>query len=359
VKDIEFVVDMDVHLSEKQDDILPYLEDPFASLLDLPENVDEHGFQGELYPKPGVLSPVATGDVKPETVRDPEDLLAGMEMLDVDASVIGPGLNTWLSAVNHDKLAAGLAHAYNSYLLDVYLDNHEELYGAVAIAPQRPHNAAEEIRERANERGIVAVYLPGGGLHPPLGDEKYYPIFEACEDTGLPMLIHNGGTITMQNFPYQFQGLKRYLGIHAIGHPFTHITNLVSMIIHGIPVRYPDVDIVMQESGIGWIPYIMRRLDHEYASKKHDAPMLEKLPSEYILDQFYFTSQPIEGTSDPEYVGYMARLFEAENNLMFSSDYPHLDFDTPNELINLLKHEFSDDEINNIYGQTATEILDI
>jgi predicted TIM-barrel fold metal-dependent hydrolase len=53
----------------------------------------------------------------------------------------------------------------------------------------------------------------------------------------------------------------------------------------------------------------------------------------------------------------MVRLMGVESNLMFSSDYPHLDFDYTDEMMKLLP-SFDNDELNNIYGRTALEVFD-
>ena len=83
--------------------------------------------------------------------------------------------------------------------------------------------------------------------------------------------------------------------------------------------------------------------------------MLEKPPSEYVLDRCYFTSQPLEGADDPEYLESMIRLFDGAENLMFSTDYPHFDFDNADVLAKGLS-AFDDDELAAIYGGTAMEV---
>jgi predicted TIM-barrel fold metal-dependent hydrolase len=133
------------------------------------------------------------------------------------------------------------------------------------------------------------------------------------------------------------------------------MTHLTDMIVRGTPVRFPDLEFVYQEAGLGWVPYMMRRLDNEYSEKREDAPMLEQMPSEYIRDQFYFTSQPVEGSKDSQYITSIVDLMGV-NNLMFSSDYPHLDFDHSGELLRALRGSFTGEELNNVYGQTALDV---
>lgn len=355
--DIDTVVDSDVHLTERQSDILPYIEEPFDEMLSRSSGED-YGYLSNLYPTPGFLTPVTTGKVQSDSVRSPDDVRSGMEMLETDRSILTPTQNLYLACVHHDDLAGALASAYNEYLLDTYINPDDGLYGAVVVPPQKPRRGAEEIEKHADEPGIVAAFIPSGGVHPPLGDETYNPIYEAAETAGLPVMMHNAAGTMMKNFPQQFNGLDRYLSAHVPAHAMQHMVNLSSLITKGVPERYSDLEFVVQEAGVGWIPYFMRRFDAEYSGKREDAPMLEQPPSEYIRDQFYFTSQPLEGADDPQYIEHTLRMFDGSENLMFSSDFPHLDFDHSDELLSMLRGKFSDEEISNIYGGTALSVYE-
>jgi len=353
---LETIVDCDFHLTERQEDFLPYLPEPWSKVFGRSRG-DDYGFLSSLYPSAGLVNPITTGKVQSESVRSTEEARDGMDLIQSDRVVVTPTLNLYLGCVRNEELAAALAHAYNEWIIDEILDPDDGIYGAAVVAPQLPAMAAEEIDERADEEAISAVFFPGGGISPLAGDSEYYPIYEAAEDNGLPIMMHNASGNMMKAFPKAFENLTRFLSAHTVAHPMIHMCNMTDMLTRGVPVRYPDLEFVIQEAGIGYVPYFMRRIDHEYHSKKEDAPMLEKEPSEYIRDNFYITSQPVEGTGDAEYVDQMVRLMGGEENLMFSSDYPHLDFDYTDELMNLLR-SFDDEEINNVYGQTALEVFD-
>lgn len=353
---LETIVDCDFHVTERQEDFFPYLPDPWKQIFSRSRG-DDYGFLGNVYPSAGLVNPITTGKVQSNAVRSREEALEGMELIHSDRTVLTPTLNLYLGCVRNEDLAAALAHAYNEWLLDEVVSPEDGLYGAALIAPQKPREAVAEIEKRKSEEGIVAVFYPSGGLFPLAGDEKYHPIYEAAEEADLPIMMHNASGNMMMSFPSQFRSLNRFLSVHIVAHPMMHMCTMADLITRGVPVRFPDLNFVMQEAGLGYIPYFMRRFDHEYHSKKEDAPMLEKEPSEYIRDQFYFTSQPVEGTGDPKYVNSIVRLLGGEDNLMFSSDYPHLDFDYTDELMKLLT-DFDNDEINNVYGQTALDVFD-
>jgi len=353
---LDTIVDCDFHVTERQEDIMPYLPEPWSKVFSRNKG-DDYGFLSSLYPSAGLVNPITTGKVQSNAVRSKEEAQVGMDLIHSDKVVTTPTLNLYLGCIRNEELAAALAYAYNEWLLDTMIDVDKGMYGAAVVAPQKPHLAAEEIDDRADEDGICAVFFPGGGIAPLAGADKYHPIYEAAEDNGLPVMMHNASGNMMMAFPKAFENLTRFLSAHVVAHPMIHMCNLADMITRGIPVRFPDLEFVVQEAGVGYIPYFMRRFDHEYHSKKEDAPMLEQEPSGYLRDNFYFTSQPLEGTSDPEYVDSMVRLMSGETNLMFSSDYPHLDFDYTDELMKLLP-SFDDDELNAIYGGTALEVFD-
>ncbi|SEH42766.1 hypothetical protein SAMN05192561_101946 [Halopenitus malekzadehii] len=356
--DLGTIVDTDFHLTERQEDIFPYLESPFDEMLTSASG-DDYGYLGRVYPATGMVYSVTMGKADSETVRTREDVLAGKEFIGWDAAIATPTQNLYLGAVHHDDLAAGLATAYNNWLLDEIVDTDEGIYGAAVVAPQKPVKAAEEVDRRADEDGIAAVMIPSGSVDPTLGNERYYPLYEACERAGLPIKMHNAGGTMMTRFPSTWKSMSRALPVHVTSHNMMHQTNLADMLTQGVPVRFPDLEFVVQESGLGWYPYFMRRMDHDYMGAKWDAPMLEKLPSEYLDDQFYLTSQPVEGADDPQYLNAVMRLFDGDENLMFSSDYPHFDFDDTDALLRILRSEFDGQALRNVYGETATEVYDL
>jgi len=353
--DLETVIDCDFHLTERQADFLPYLPDPFDSMLNREDTVDNMGYVKSLYPSAGLLTPINTGKVQNEPVRTREAVKEGMDLLGVEHPVLTPTQNLYLGCVHHDDLAAGLAHAYNQWLLDQILEPDAGIYGAAVIAPQKPEQAAEEIDDRADEDGIVAVFVPSGGINPLLGHDVYHPIYEAAEAAGLPVMFHNASGTQLLSFPQQFQATNRYLSNHATTHSMLHMSHLTDMLVRGVFVKY-DLEFVFQEAGIGWVPYITRRLDNEYREKREDAPMLERLPSEYIDEACYFTSQPLEGADDPEYIKSIVSLM-GPDNLLFSSDYPHLDFDHSDALFRAIRGSFDEDAVVDVYGETAQRVF--
>jgi predicted TIM-barrel fold metal-dependent hydrolase len=356
IDQIETIVDTDVHTTEDLvDDLFPHLPDPFDELLNIKKRTYE---AGKVLPSAGYVTPNDYGTVDIREVNEPEHVHEAIDQFDLDRVVLTGGHTLRLGMAHHEELASALATAYNDWTLETLVDTVDDCYAACVVAPDRPEEAAEEIDDRAGEDGIVGVLVPSGGVTPPLGREKYFPIYEAAEDNDLPLMFHGAGTSGISTFPTHWQGTKRYIDIHVTAHPADHMFHLSTMLTNGVPERFPDLDIVFQEAGVGWIPYFMRRYDNEYSEKRQDAPLLEKKPSEYIREQFYFSSQPFEGADDPQYISNIVRMFDGGERLMFSTDYPHVDFDNSDQILKSLGSEFSPEELNNIYGGTALDVFD-
>ena len=72
----------------------------------------------------------------------------------------------------------------------------------------------------------------------------------------------------------------------------------------------------------------MQRLDHSYMMRTSDCPQLKRKPSEYMQEMFY-SSQPMEVPDDLSILEATFKMIKAETQLVWSSDYPHWDFDLP------------------------------
>ena len=81
------------------------------------------------------------------------------------------------------------------------------------------------------------------------------------------------------------------------------------------------------ESGLAWVPFMMQRLDSEYFMRSSEAPLLKRPPSEYIREMF-FTCQPME-SRDQKLLRSTFEAIDAETQLLYASDWPHWDFDSP------------------------------
>jgi predicted TIM-barrel fold metal-dependent hydrolase len=130
--------------------------------------------------------------------------------------------------------------------------------------------------------------------------------------------------------------------------------HLMNIVINGIPERFPGLKVMFMEGGLAWIPFLMQRLDSEYMMRTSEAPMLTKRPSEYMRE-FYYSTQPMERPDDLSILEKTFAQLDARNRLVFSSDYPHWDFDLPSVIYDL---PFLDEESKErILGRNAMELF--
>ena len=126
-----------------------------------------------------------------------------------------------------------------------------------------------------------------------------------------------------------FEGMNKFLSVHALGFVLYNLVHLTNMVINGIPERFPKLKVLWIESGLAWVPFLMQRLDNEYMMRTSEAPLLKKKPSEYMRENFYYTTQPMEDGNLEGAGAAPSKMINAETQLLFASDYPHWDFDLP------------------------------
>jgi hypothetical protein len=113
-----------------------------------------------------------------------------------------------------------------------------------------------------------------------------------------------------------------------VGHAQSIQAQLTSMVLGGVFARLPGLRYVLIEGGFGWAPALGWRLDKAWKRLKVEVPELTKAPSEYIREQVWFTTQPME---EPEVKAHVQDLIGwiGWDRLLFATDYPHWDFDDP------------------------------
>jgi len=181
----------------------------------------------------------------------------------------------------------------------------------------------------------VAVLLPMTDVL--LGDRRFYPVYAAAAEAGLPVTLHpNSGEGIFRTSPGWAGGSPTYYVERHTGLSQVFAANLVSLVCHGVFERFPRLKVVVTEGGVGWLPDVMWRLDKNVSGLRDEVPWLRRLPSEYIVDHVRFTTQPMPEPERRAHLHMLCEIVHAERTLMFSSDYPHWDFDDPKHALTAL-----------------------
>ena len=242
-----------------------------------------------------------------------------------------------------------LAQAANEWQVAEWTDREPRLKASIMVACEDPASAAAEIRRRAAQKDFVQVLMTSR-TRELLGQRKYWPIYEAVSEAGIPLAIHVGG---VSGFPSTGGGWQSFYFEDHFNHSVGMQALLASFVFEGVFETFPDLKVVSVEAGFGWAPAFKWRLDKHWQRMRSEVPHVRKPPSEYISKQVWFTTQPVE---EPEQRRHLLDVFEwvGFDRLLFSTDYPHWDFDDPRFAF---KAPMSDEEKRMVYSENARQLF--
>ncbi len=244
-----------------------------------------------------------------------------------------------------------LARAYNEWLVNYWLAEDPRFLGALLINPQDPPRAAEEIRRAGSHPKIVQV-LMSSATRIPYGQRFYHPIYQAAEEMGLPVAIHPGTEgRAIANPPTSAGWPTNYLEWHT-GLSQNFMAQVTSLVLEGVFELFPGLKVVCIEGGLAWMPHLMWRMDKNWKGLRSLVPWLERPPSEYIIEHVRLTTQPIEEPERPEHLLQILEMMHADRTVMFSSDYPHWDNDSPLHVLRALPADLAE----RIFYRNAQEL---
>lgn len=297
---------------------------------------------------------VARRDVTPPNgaaaASDPLFVLSDhLDRYGIDYAILtGPGQIPL--ATDPDYMNA-IARAYNECTEDLWLSVSDRFRGSIIVNADDPRGAADEIRRLSGRPEFVQV-LFAAVTRKPIGQREFRPIFEAASEAGLPVAMHPGTEGAGTAWPPTPVGWpSRYMEWHNIL-PIAYMAQVNSLVTEGVFEDFPSMRFIAIEGGVAWLPHLMWRMDKNYKALRDTAPWLRRPPSEYVLDHLLLTTQPIEEPADPEHLSQILGMIDAGRTLMFSSDYPHWDFDNPD----LVLRDVEPAVRARVMGGTASEV---
>jgi predicted TIM-barrel fold metal-dependent hydrolase len=320
VKDGLRVLDADGHVVEPAGVFAEFIPDG-AAVFDLPPTTPYE----------------MCGDA--ELVRDQLDhgfdapsYLRAMDAQGIDAAVLYPSMGLfvpYLPELTADAAARACA-AYNDWIAH-YCATDPARLAAVGIAPRDPARAADEAG-RAAALGLVGMtvrpnHLPGAdGPGEYLDGPSWTPLYQVLEETGTVLAIHEalgvraGSTIGSDRF-------TSFAARHACSHPLEQMTAAVAILLGGVCERHPRLRVAFLESGTGWLPYWLHRLDeHREWMRDSECAGLTLSASEYFARQCAISSDPEDGLA--------AFTIDAvgADHVVWASDFPHPDAAFPDAI---------------------------
>jgi len=154
---------------------------------------------------------------------------------------------------------------------------------------------------------------------PPLRDKYWDPFWAAAQDAGMSINFHVGGGDTSENVNDANNiGLKANFARTSTLFFLENGHCISDILMGGVCHRFPKLEFVSVESGVGWIPFLLEALDWQWQNNgvSDEHPEYDLLPSEYFRRQVY-------GAFWFEEKGLGSALELFPDNMLFETDYPH------------------------------------
>jgi predicted TIM-barrel fold metal-dependent hydrolase len=316
------------------DDLKPYLSRSWQAKLNLDLPPDANKFRFRL-PMTHYTSPI--GGLRDDTVP-PDGSFPGShpgffahQMFGdhgISCTVLIPTEALFMGSMAFPDTAAEIVRALNDLTIDRWLSADPRYMGSIAVAPQDPDKAVAEIYRLADHPQMVQVLIPTFRIR--MGNRYFHSIFAAAEEVGLPVGWHVGGESAGVMGPLTALGVpSSYIEHHASVGQIAQ-AQVISMICEGVFEKFPKLKFACVEGGVAWLPHVMWRLHREWLSAGDELPWMKRSPMEYFKEHIYVSTQPLE--EPPDDARKMVQLLgtvDAQDFLIYSSDYPHHDFDNP------------------------------
>jgi predicted TIM-barrel fold metal-dependent hydrolase len=287
---------------------------------------------------------------------DPHARIEDMDFDGVRAQVVfGSGSGGGVAIRCADRaLRREMMRAYNDWLAEFCSPYPDRLIGIAEIPVYDLDFAIEEVR-RCAELGLRGVLLPAIPAYPespaedkPYTDPGYERLWAELAAARMPIHFHLGTRpITRE--------LDRDIMINIAVNKASMSEPLASFIFSGALQRHPDLKLVSVESGIGWMAFFVPWMDNVWEKHRHHtrSPLTER-PS------FYFHRQ-VFGTFIDDPVGVRNRDVIGVDNILWSSDYPHVNSSWPSSREYVERHfcEVPDDERRKMVCENTARLYDI
>ena len=281
--------------------------------------VGPHGVPRSVHTSPRIERMAAQGlydDAERGVMRttDPE-LRAKDQARDGVAAEVVYGILLTVESMADPEAAAVVVRAYNEWLGE-FCRKVPGRFAGIGCLAGTPEEAAAEVR-RCAQLGLRGAELSLSFDMLPLWHDQWEPIWRAGGETGVPIHLHSIGS---KFDPRWRDESPRYFRLTAASKTTAFQIGMLEVLAEvmwsAALERYPGLRVILGESGIGWLPYALERMDSEYEQFKDLG--LKRKPSEYWRRQMAATFQDDQAGIDAiDTIG--------EETLMWGSDFPHPD----------------------------------
>ena len=297
---------------------------------------------------------------------DAKSQLTAMDMEHLDSTVLFPSRGLFVLGLQstvflgpdglEPDLALAIARAYNDWMRDFCDEDPSRMLGAAMLAPHDVAGSVDELARCVGDLGFKAAFLtPGLVDRRPWHDPTYDPIWRECVRLDVPVCFHGGAKTYLQpDFAF-----GDHLGPTMLWHPFNQPLGAMfvatCLASGGVLERFPELRVGLLEGNCSWAPFLLYRLDEHWEwLGKYEAPDVRMKPSEYLLRNCFLAVEADEAPARHYIEDF------GDDNLVFSTDYPHADSKFPHATEEFLRLPLPDaskkkilwDNYAKLYGLT-------
>jgi hypothetical protein len=271
--------------------------------------------------------------IRPEVNWNVGARIEDMDRAAVDISVLYPTHVSSYCALRDVGLEHALYRAYHRWVADFCAQAPTRLKWTVVANMRDVTAGAAEIRYWAErDANLVGVYIsPQGPERTLLDNPNFHPLYEVAQELELPLLAH-GGTARPPYGPGTFDLDGAWFLLHSFANPWAGMAALGALIGGGIFEIFPRLRVGIIETGGGWLPLALDRLDTHYIMSPGHVPNLKRLPREVLEEGRYFHA-----------IDSWERSLEfcvqdlGEDIWLFATDWPHGDSAWPESVEQVTK----------------------
>jgi predicted TIM-barrel fold metal-dependent hydrolase len=256
----------------------------------------------------------------------PVERLKRMDEYGIYAQVLYPNVGGFGSgaflALKEPELMLDCVRAYNDFLADWASADPKRLVPIMALPFWDVEAAAKEVDRawKLGHKGILFTSEPHVFGEPALADPHWNPIWERAQDLGLTVNFHiASGDLTKTFGGFRGNGRQANYAKSTVMMFIDNSRAVSEVLVSGMCHRFPRLNFVSVESGIGWVPFLLEALDWQWVNSGclQEHPEMDLLPSEYFKRQVYacFWFEKGSARKAIEQIG--------PDNFLYETDFPH------------------------------------
>ncbi len=246
---------------------------------------------------------------------DAPSYLRAMDAQGIDAVVLYPSIGLFVPfqpELDADQSAAA-CRSYNDWIAG-YCATDPSRMAAVGLIPLADVGLAVEVAREAKGQGLVGVLVRPNFLYGRnLGDAAFDPLYEALVEEDLVLAVHEG--LGLRGPTIGADRFASFTPRHLLSHPMEQMASMASLVLDGALERHPDLRVAFLESGTGWLPYWLHRLDEHQEWRGDDS-----IPASEL-----FARQCVISTEADDALTAMVVDRVGADHVLWASDFPHPD----------------------------------